>query len=115
MGHRLSRPVLASDAVFAIMTACWSPNRPSFSDIAQTLEGIIAQESAPQSALATEPSTPVAHVSHYKALRVDHHDDTPEVQRHVASISLPFLMAEGMKRDQAWADESQLQHLETSI
>jgi hypothetical protein len=115
MGHRLSRPALANDTVFAIMAACWSPDRPTFSDMAKTLDGIIAQESGPRTAAAAEPLTPVPHLSNYKVLRVDHHDEAPQVQRHNAPVVLPFLMAEGMPREPAEIDDADLQHLETSV
>jgi hypothetical protein len=38
MGHRLSKPLYASDAVFSIMSECWSPDRPTFNSMSHSFE-----------------------------------------------------------------------------
>ena len=47
MGHRLSKPALATDAVFSIMSACWSPDRPTFHSLDTNFELLAADPVSP--------------------------------------------------------------------
>ena len=47
MGHRLSKPELATDVVFSIMSACWSPDRPTFHSLDMNFELLAADPVSP--------------------------------------------------------------------
>ncbi len=75
MGHRLSKPALATDAVFSIMSACWSPDRPTFRSLSGTF-GMVESDTGvrvPEEQMRAEG---------YRVLRID---DSSFTRRDVPS------------------------------